>query len=76
MGNRKYPVESWSIASRKNRPGITNCARCKYLFDQNEQFIVVDRQVSWFRGDDEVEGFHKKCTPAKAWKQIRKDREI
>ena len=67
----KYPREMWSTATLLNRPGLKACKRCAVKFDKGERFVVVDRQVNWFRGDDEVEAFHGQCAPARAHKHVK-----
>ena len=71
MGKR-YPVESWSRVTVANRPGKKSCDRCFKAFEKSERFVVVDRQVDWFRGNDEVEAFHFNCAPARYHKERKK----
>jgi hypothetical protein len=44
-----------------NRPGIKQCDACKNSFKSRERFTVVEEQVSWSRGDDEVYAYHTTC---------------
>ncbi len=60
--NKKYPFvlppvrcESWS------RPGIKSCSKCHLPFKRKERIVVVETQVNWFRGDDEVVAYHDQC---------------
>lgn len=61
MADKKYPREIWSTATTLNRPGLKSCKACGIKFDKGERFAVLERQVDWFRGNDEVEAYHKPC---------------
>ncbi len=37
------------------------CANCKGKFGDKEKFVRVDYEMDEFRGDDEVECYHKEC---------------
>ena len=37
------------------------CSFCGQAFAEREDFVRVDRDVSWFRGDDEVRCYHQGC---------------
>ncbi len=64
MSRRDYPVTGeWEIWTRENRPGCTHCQKCGIEFGRREKFFLRETQVSWMRGDDEVEYFHERCKP-------------
>lgn len=62
MSRRTYPQTmpaQWCLG--KNRPGLTTCDCCKSPIGPDDPICVIERQVSWFRGDDEVEAFCVVC---------------
>ncbi len=68
---KQYPIETWTTGNRKNRPAIENhnCDHCNDTFIENEQVIIRETQVNYFRGDDEVEFFHYSCALAVGYKK-------
>ena len=54
---------NWLKATIFNRPGASICDGCGKKFVKGELFVVRETKVSWFRGEDEVDFFCKKCTP-------------
>lgn len=48
------------------------CCFCKGMFEEDEEYIRVDVEYTFMRGDDEVFCFHKQCRPANILKEIEK----
>ncbi len=62
LPQKKYPIVNPPIFCEAwNRPGIKFCTKCHDAFQRKDKIAVIETQVSWFRGDDEVEAFHKTC---------------
>ena len=45
----------------ETRPGIRRCHLCGIAFKKHEVFVVLEIQHDWFRGNDEVRGYHQGC---------------
>ena len=37
------------------------CDKCKNVLGRGTKIVVVETQVNWFRGDDEIEAYHRDC---------------
>jgi hypothetical protein len=48
---------------------------CKQGFDKKDRFQVRETQVSWFRGDDEVDFRHIQC-PTEARRQLATENSL
>ena len=49
------------------------CDICKKPFDEDEEFVRVDVEYTYMRGDDEVFVFHKRCLPKQHLLQVIKN---
>ena len=59
---RHYPqVGTWSRTSRECYFLILKCDGCDKKFGPHEKYWRRETQVSWFRGDDEVESLCDHC---------------
>ena len=67
---KKYPETHISRCTHNRRPFLEHkqCDRCGNFLDKEEDAVVLDVQVSWFRGEDEVYAFHDEC-----WEVHKKD---
>lgn len=61
---------TWSRHTTRSRPGGKNCSKCNRSFGSKE-FAVSDTQVSWLRGEDEVEFLCFMCTPVDVRNKIK-----
>lgn len=79
MSQKSYPREmppQWLYTH--NRPGIKVCDKCGQQFPKPSRICVIETQVNWFRGDDEVTALCEPCAklaghtppPSKAEKQL------
>jgi len=69
MSKKRYPVElDWELASTENYTGMVGlkCGSCDHRFGKNEQFWRQETQVSYMRGDDEVDWKCLACKPKEA----------
>lgn len=67
MGKQKYPIVlPWQKASTENYTMMadTPCGGCGEKLGKKTEFWRRETQVSWLRGDDEVESRCLKCGTA------------
>ncbi len=67
MSKRTYPrYMSPVFCKAKNYglpgDGVVKCKFCDKPFtDKNENIVVQEIQVNWFRGDDDADYYHRSC---------------
>lgn len=65
MPKRNYPTPwtDWYLVSTDNWIGFVGkfCRQCPHQFGKDEKFWKRERQISWMRGDDQVEGICIAC---------------
>lgn len=67
--HRRYPsVGPWVKASTSRYVMMDTypCDACHEPLGKNTEFMRRETQVSWFRGEDEVEAVHTGCFPGYA----------
>lgn len=62
MGRQRYPVVGeWEETSKDTYPFPPPCMKCGHVYDDTEKFLRRETQMSYMRGDDEVETLCQKC---------------
>ena len=59
MSKKQYPYESSRVYEASNYDA--ECAECKRVIPKGVIHVVVVTQVSWFRGEDEVDHICESC---------------
>ena len=58
----RYPqVSEWQETSTETYPYSSPCMKCGHKHIKGERFLRRETQVSYFRGDDEVETICESC---------------
>jgi hypothetical protein len=61
MSNSKYPRETAETVDQSRCPGAQSCSYCHQPFKSRGKFLRVITQVTFMRGDDEVDFYHFGC---------------
>lgn len=68
MSNRSYPRTMPPNWRDSDAHGKERCSSCGNSIPKGERVCVVEVQVNWMRGDDEVEKYCESCANARGMK--------
>lgn len=78
MSRKQYPIEQppgWRNAGKWDVKHDAACKTCGTKFCRDQLMCVIETQVNWFRGDDEVDFYCEGCASARGIKTPKQHRQ-